>query len=78
MRQEDFEKLERRLKAEHVGGILRKDVPKIFGDLVSVKTLANSDSAGNGPKNSYMCRGRRCYSVTDLLDWLYGEEGDAR
>lgn len=59
-----------RLTAELPPVIARSEVPRLLGGLVSAGTLANADSAGQGPAGRFYLGKRAAYGREELLDWL--------
>lgn len=64
------ESLFSRLSAELPPVIARSEVPRLLGGLVSSGTLANADSAGQGPAGRFYMGKRAAYGRDELLDWL--------
>ncbi len=50
--------------------IIRKDIPLLFGSIISSKTLANLDSLGCGPRERFKVGKYVAYPTNSLLDWL--------
>jgi len=59
-----------RLAAELPPVIARAEIPRLLGGLVSAGTLANADSAGQGPAGRFYMGKRAAYGREELLDWL--------
>ncbi len=59
-----------RLASELPPVIARSEVPRLLGGLVSAGTLANADSAGQGPAGRFYMGKRAAYGREELLDWL--------
>lgn len=57
--------------------IARKELSMFLGGIISVKTIANLDSKGKGPKNK-MRFGKRTvfYSKEAVLDWVESNIAD--
>jgi len=50
----------------------RSQVPKFTGGLIAVGTIANADSLGRGPEDSFRIGRQKCYPVDALCNWLIG------
>lgn len=48
----------------------RTEVPRLLGGIIAVGTLANHDSAGDGPADSFRMGRRKCYRRDPFLTWL--------
>ena len=48
---------------------LRKDIPKYFGNTISIRHLANLDSSGKGPKRMRIGK-RVAYTKEDFTEWI--------
>jgi hypothetical protein len=53
----------------------RSQIPKFTGGLFAVGTMANMDSEGNGPEDSFRVGRQVCYPVESLCNWLIGRLG---
>ncbi|CAK7067252.1 MAG: hypothetical protein DELT_01699 [Desulfovibrio sp.] len=60
-----------RLAAELPPIIVRSQVGRLTGMLVTPKTLSNADSAGLGPKEKEMVANKIVYSRTAFIQWLH-------
>lgn len=49
--------------------VYRQDIEKFTKGFIGSGYMANLDSIGKGPKRS-MLKGRICYQVDDLIEWL--------
>lgn len=56
--------------------IARKEVGRVFGGIISPKTLANHDALGTGPRHRYQVNGHVVYRREDLLTWLNEQIGN--
>lgn len=50
--------------------IPRREVPRFTGGLFSVGTMANLDSAGEGPEGAFTIGRQKVYPVVSFCDWL--------
>lgn len=50
--------------------VARTDVPRLFGGVISSKTLANEDSKGTGPDGRFRLGRKVGYHTISLLAWL--------
>jgi hypothetical protein len=57
------------LAEEYPPMFARSEVDKLFGGVISTKTLANLDSLGKGPKRMRIGR-KVVYLRDDFLNWL--------
>lgn len=48
----------------------RAKVPHLLGGIIAVGTLANLDSVGAGPTDSFRLGRRKCYRRDPFLTWL--------
>ena len=55
--------------------ICRDEVPAFTGGALSSGYIANLDSAGEGPANSFKMGRRQCYPVDSLVEWLINRLG---
>ena len=55
--------------------IARKHVGKFLGGMISSNTLANADSAGEGPGGAYRVGNSVIYRTGPLLDWIVVKYG---
>lgn len=58
-----------KLRAELPAVFARREVSRLFGNIISPKTLANLDSSGDGPPR-FRSRRHVCYERDAFLDWL--------
>lgn len=59
-----------RLSIELPPVIARAEVPRLLGGLISAGSLANADSAGEGPAGRFYLGKKAAYGRDELLDWL--------
>lgn len=52
--------------------VLRRDVPRLTGNMVAAGSLANHDSAGTGPSEIVRVGNRVGYPRRALVEWLAG------
>lgn len=50
--------------------VARAEVKKFTGGGISPKSIANSDSRGEGPDGRFFIGRRVCYPVNSLIEWL--------
>ncbi len=50
--------------------VARREIPKFTGGLFAVGTLANEDSLGTGPRDSFRIGRQVAYSTDSLVKWL--------
>ena len=58
--------------------IARKDVERQLGGIITPKTLANADSAGEGPLGAFQVGRNVVYPTESLVSWLIGTMGVSR
>jgi hypothetical protein len=50
--------------------VVREKIEIFSGGAITVKTIANLDSAGLGPKGRFRIGRKVCYPVNELVNWL--------
>ena len=63
----DFQKLKQHWPSAIVA---RSEDSRFSGGLLHPRTLANQDSAGDGPKNRIQVGRKIAYPVDSLIEWL--------
>ncbi len=48
----------------------KKEISSFTGGLLKPQTLTNLTAMVQGPPNVFNVRGRACYEIDELLDWL--------
>lgn len=55
--------------------IARKNVERQLGGIITAKTLANADSAGEGPLGAFQVGRQVVYPTESLVNWLISSRG---
>lgn len=63
-----------KLRQELPHSFSRRDIPRFFGGALHVRTLANLESQGKGPKK-YTSGRKVIYLRDEFLEWLAGYWG---
>ncbi|GAB6907625.1 conserved hypothetical protein [Desulfosarcina cetonica] len=50
--------------------VTRTKIGEFSGGMITPGYMANLDAAGEGPADSFMMGGKKCYRVKSLISWL--------